>query len=169
MNKTLRCITSLLTKLLLFTQSTYASGYTNGESSTFDWTEIRKEIAESQGIIVVTTASWSSLPGKASVFLRQNDAWQEATRAQVVVGRNGLGWGIGIADFRSIEGPSKREGDGKGPAGVFRLRQSFGQQRSNQKLPHLVISDSHVCVDDIRSQYYNRIIDEKGVVRDWDS
>jgi zinc D-Ala-D-Ala dipeptidase len=49
----------------------------------------------------------------------------------MVVGRNGLAWGIGVvptddAQVRSESAPVKREGDGRAPAGIFALSTAFG-------------------------------------------
>ena len=42
-------------------------------------------------------------------------------------GKNGLAWGKGIADnLDQRDGPVKHEGDGKAPAGIFKLGTAFG-------------------------------------------
>lgn len=99
------------------------------------------------------------------------------TPIPIVVGKNGLGWGIDIIPtdnvaVRQSSDPVKREGDGKSPAGVFDLGTAFGyaaQPLSGLKLPYLTLTPSIECVDDTRSKYYNRIVDRNAVTPDWNS
>jgi len=89
----------------------------------------------------------------------------------IVVGRNGLGWGIGLiatddAQVRSGSDPVKREGDGKSPAGVFALGTAFGYASDplqGLKVPYLNLTPSIECVDDPGSKHYNRIVDRSVV------
>jgi D-alanyl-D-alanine dipeptidase len=95
----------------------------------------------------------------------------------IVVGTNGLGWGIGIvatdgAGVRAANDPVKKEGDGKSPAGVFTLGTAFGyaaQPFPGLKMPYLSLTPSIECVDDPRSKNYNRIVDRNRVTPDWKS
>ena len=43
-----------------------------------------------------------------------------------VVGRNGLAWGRGVRTDLPAGEPQKREGDGRAPAGIFKLGPAFG-------------------------------------------
>lgn len=94
----------------------------------------------------------------------------------VVVGKNGLGWGTGVAPAPSQAGdgsdPVKKEGDGKAPAGVFRLRTAFGyasERLSGSRMPYLNLTPSVECVDDTHSTFYNRVLDRGTVAADWNS
>jgi D-alanyl-D-alanine dipeptidase len=90
----------------------------------------------------------------------------------VVVGKSGLGWGIGIRNVPRASGPIKKEGDGKAPAGIFRLSATFGYapaQPSAWKMPYIALTKSVECVDDPRSKFYNRIVDRSSVSPDWNS
>jgi D-alanyl-D-alanine dipeptidase len=68
----------------------------------------------------------------------------------------------------------KREGDGRSPAGVFRLSSAFGYAPADQarwiKLPYVQCSVTLECVDDGKSAYYNSVL-ERGSVKkpDWNS
>ncbi|MFQ5582903.1 MAG: L,D-transpeptidase, partial [Calditrichia bacterium] len=67
-----------------------------------------------------------------------------------------------------------KEGDGKSPAGVFELGTVFGfapaEQMKGLHMPYLQITESMECVDDVRSKYYNRILDRRQVENpDWQS
>lgn len=65
----------------------------------------------------------------------------------------------------------KREGDGKTPLGIFQVGPLFGfKQPINRKFPFLLLKDSTVCVDDVHSRYYNRLVDSRLISDiDWHS
>jgi len=79
----------------------------------------------------------------------------------VNIGRNGLGWGLGQPGFtpKSNE-PRKHEGDGKAPAGIFKISTAFGYVKSmNIKMPYIQADKALICVDDSHSKDYNKILD----------
>ncbi len=80
----------------------------------------------------------------------------------VNLGRNGLGWGIGESGFTPKAGePVKREGDGRAPAGIFKISKAFGYAaRVRTKMPYLQADKELICVDDSESKYYNQILDK---------
>lgn len=136
--------------------------------------------AHSTQMIVVTTSGWNAVDGQLQRFERAtaHEKWRRAGEPiSIVVGRNGLGWGIGVVatdepGIRGTSEPVKKEGDGKSPAGVFALGTAFGyssQPLPGLKLPYLGLTSSIECVDDVRSKYYNRIMDRSAVVPDWKS
>jgi L,D-peptidoglycan transpeptidase YkuD (ErfK/YbiS/YcfS/YnhG family) len=87
-------------------------------------------LARSRQVVVVTTRGWDAVPGTLRRFERRgkSGAWvRVGADVPVAVGRNGLGWGVGVVETGGMtEGPAKREGDGKAPAGVFALGSAFG-------------------------------------------
>jgi zinc D-Ala-D-Ala dipeptidase len=132
-------------------------------------------LARSRQLVVVTTRDWDSVPGTLRRFERKNSKakWQPVGAAvPVVVGRNGLGWGVGLG-ARAGDGPDKKEGDGKAPAGVFKLGPAFGFDASSSswlKMPYAPLTPSVECVDDVKSGQYNQIVDRNGVQAiDWRS
>ncbi|MGD0912285.1 MAG: hypothetical protein ABR928_10330 [Terracidiphilus sp.] len=135
--------------------------------------------AHSTEMIVVTTPNWDAVEGRLQRFERANAhaAWHPAGEPiPIVVGKNGLGWGIGLAaedpSIRAAQEPVKKEGDGKSPAGIFDLGTAFGYAAEpllGLKLPYLALTPSIECVDDARSKYYNRIVDRSTVNPDWNS
>jgi L,D-peptidoglycan transpeptidase YkuD (ErfK/YbiS/YcfS/YnhG family) len=137
-------------------------------------------LAGSTQAIVVTTASWSAVQGRLQQYARADthSMWHAVGRpVEIVVGTNGLGWGIGIARADSAEArtagdPVKKEGDGKSPAGVFTLGTAFGyaaQPLPGLKMLYLTLAPSTECVDDPQSKSYNRIVDRNTVKPDWKS
>jgi L,D-peptidoglycan transpeptidase YkuD (ErfK/YbiS/YcfS/YnhG family) len=135
--------------LLYVTQATGAGPLVGAEAS----------LAKAQQLIVVTTDGWDSAVGRLCRFERQGEAWQGAGECfSVVVGKKGLAWPAGSA---TVEAPTKREGDNKAPAGVFRLAQAMGYAAAppvGTTFPYRAIVDDLHCVDDSGSSYYNRIV-----------
>ena len=103
----------------------------------------------------------------------------------MVVGRTGIAWGVGF-DGLSADGPSKHEGDGKAPAGIFPLDTAFGfaqrdsmqrvivavsqqcqvggfcsdiQSSTQQQLPYAQLLPTTDCVADTDSAHYNTVLD----------
>lgn len=131
-------------------------------------------------LIVVTTSSWDAVDGQLQRYQRSsaNDPWRAVgDSTPVVVGKKGMGWGIGIVPAEELRfpgaiEPAKKEGDGKAPAGIFRLSTSFGyadEKKAEWKMPYVRLTATIDCVDDSQSQHYNRIVDRKKVSPDWTS
>lgn len=135
-------------------------------------------LSASTEIIVVTTSDWSSVDGTLQRYQRSHPGRKWVAVGEpvaVVVGKNGLGWGSGLVltdGIRDASDPVKKEGDGKAPAGVFSLSESFGYSPDAQpgsKMPYVPLTASVECVDDITSQFYNRVLDDRSVTPDWNS
>jgi D-alanyl-D-alanine dipeptidase len=131
-------------------------------------------------MIVVTTSDWHAVEGRLRRYERatEYEDWRPVgDPISMVVGRNGLAWGIGVvptddAQVRSASDPVKREGDGRAPAGVFALGTAFGyasEPLQGLKMPYLNLTPSIECVDDPGSKHYNRIVDRSLVAPDWKS
>jgi D-alanyl-D-alanine dipeptidase len=129
-------------------------------------------------ILVVTTQDWNGVEGTLQAYERPQarKRWKAVGEPiSVVVGKKGLGWGAGVASDagrQAASGPIKQEGDGKSPAGIFRISTAFGYAAQGQpgwKMPYLSLTPSMECVDDARSKFYNRVLDRATVVPDWSS
>lgn len=121
-------------------------------------------------VILVVTPDWTSTKGSMRFFDRTAKGWKEnGHAADVVIGRSGLAWGRGI-NQETGAGPVKKEGDGKSPAGVFRLGTAFGfgSLPATLKLPYRELRDTTECVDDVKSVSYNRVVD-RNAESDWKS
>ena len=129
---------------------------------------------ESRQLIVVTSDSWDETHATLRRYERAttSEAWQLlGGPIPVMLGRSGLAWGVGI-NSESGDGPRKHEGDGKSPAGIFRLGAAFGfaATADGVKLPYVPLRPTTECVDDVASMHYNRIVDRAEVPRvDWSS
>ena len=126
--------------------------------------------AQTGQLIVVTTQNWSSSEGKLQRYERIGVGWQEVGKAiDIKLGRNGLGWGRGLHGIPENARFIKKEGDGKSPAGIFELKQAFGYAPFEVDYPYEVYTEEDHCVDDVNSQYYNKIIKSKRIQRDYQS
>src|ERR1044072_6174090 len=82
-------------------------------------TRVESPLAGWRQVVLVTTPDWDSVRGTLRRFERRGEraGWTQVGEAfEIVVGRSGLGWGAGLIETEG-EGPSKREGDGRGAAG----------------------------------------------------
>ena len=127
-------------------------------------------------MVLVVTPSWNATAGTLRRFTRDADAeaWRPIGEpVPVVVGRTGVAWDD--AQVAPLAGePTKREGDGRSPAGAFALDTAFGfdirQIVPWVRLPYVQLRTTTECVDDPRSAHYNTIVDRTGVSRvDWAS
>ena len=110
-------------------------------------------------LLVVRTKSWTSAAANLQRYRRVNEQWRAIGKPiPVSVGKNGLAWGRGIYRHAG-HGPTKREGDGCAPAGVFRLGPAFGyapRPPAGCKLPYRAITDRDYFVDAPAANDYNR-------------
>ncbi|MCE5264628.1 MAG: L,D-transpeptidase family protein [Deltaproteobacteria bacterium] len=132
--------------------------------------------APSLQALVVTTENWFASDATLRLYERSDvlSPWAPAgEKIPAVVGRNGLAWGRGIHPDPAAGGDPKREGDGKTPAGLFRLGPAFGDQPGGSVpwigLPYQQMTEKSRCVDDMASALYNRWVEEGSVPKDWNS
>lgn len=127
---------------------------------------------DSQQLVVVTTASWTATTGRLQRYERGEAGFVKVGAAvDVVVGDGGLGWGVGVNEFAAGPAePKKMEGDGRAPAGVFHLTSVLGKIGVPQtKMPKHVIAAGDVCVDDVTSGLYNRVLAPPPPEKSWSS
>jgi D-alanyl-D-alanine dipeptidase len=131
-------------------------------------------LSQTSQMVVVTTSNWTSSEGVLRRFERMERGWQQTGPSiPVVVGRAGLGWGRGM-NPASSSGPQKMGGDGRSPAGVFRLTYAFGYAPADEvpeiRLPYMQCTESVECVEDTNSAYFNIIVDRHAAAKvDWKS
>lgn len=125
-----------------------------------------------QQAIVVITPGWNSVDGTLRRFEKQDGKWQPVgDQFPIVVGKNGLGWDGIIEPLSAAAQPIKKEGDGRSPAGIFKITELFGFEPSLEaNMPYRPLTEYIECVDDASSQSYNQIVDLKDVPHpDWNS
>jgi len=129
-----------------------------------------QEMTESKQLLVVTTKNWSVSSGSLQRYERDGNSWKKVgQKIDILLGRNGLGWGIGLHEVPKDAKIIKKEGDGKAPAGLFRLNQAFGYAPFKIDYPYEVYKETDHCVDDVNSKYYNKIVDSIKIDRDYKS
>lgn len=115
----------------------------------------------SNQVLYVTTSSVNDFRGTMVLFERKNyhKRWMRVDSFTVVVGRAGLAKDAQPnISFNNIM-PVKREGDGRSPAGIFRLGDVFSYHAlSNLRMPFILVDTNFYCVDDATSAYYNTLI-----------
>ena len=128
------------------------------------------QIPNTKQLIVVTTKNWSTPQGSLQRYEKEGKAWHKIGKAIAIkLGRNGLGWGIGLHSTPKDAKIIKKEGDGKAPAGIFELKQAFGYFPFVVDYPYEVYKATNHCVDDVNSKFYNKIVDSTKVAVDYKS
>ncbi|HRH59128.1 MAG TPA: L,D-transpeptidase family protein, partial [Chitinophagaceae bacterium] len=97
--------------------------------------------------------------------------WKLKASFAVTVGRSGLAWDPSASLSHKKEAATKHEGDGKSPSGIFKLGPVFSYHTIGKiKMPFKQVDTNAICVDDIHSVYYNRLIQKDTVAqKDWNS
>ncbi len=116
--------------------------------------------AQARQLILVVTPDWNADHGSLQTFVRDGQGWRAAgLAAPVTIGHAGAAWGRGLQP-EAGEGPRKREGDGRSPAGVFRLGIAFGYAAgATTAMPYRALTAGDYCIDVSGSPLYNRIVD----------
>ena len=119
---------------------------------------------DAQQLVLVSTPDWDATTGTLRRYERDGDGWREVgTASPIAVGRSGSAWGVGLHSAQT-GGPLKREGDGRAPAGVFRIGTAFGYaDRVASAWPYQGMTASDWCIDVPASPLYNRIVDAADV------
>ena len=131
---------------------------------------LQAQIPDTKQLIVVTTKNWSTSNGMLQRFEKEGSSWGKVGKAiNIKLGRNGLGWGIGLHTTPKNAKYIKKEGDGKAPAGIFTLKQAFGYAPFKVNYPYEVYKETDHCVDDVNSKLYNKIVDSRKINIDYKS
>lgn len=122
-------------------------------------------------LVVGIVDDWTATTATLRSYSRIDGRWQQLDEPwPAVVGRTGVAWGRG--QHGAQPGPTKREGDGKSPAGVFALGAAYGYASgapAGTQLRYVAADAELECVDDIDSAHYNRIVDRRATAVDWTS
>lgn len=122
-------------------------------------------------MIVVVSDDYDTSDAKLQRYVLQNAKWQKVGKEiNIKIGKNGMGWGLGIHNTPKDAKIIKKEGDGKSPIGIFELGFAFGYEPFDVKYPYNVMKEYHHCVDDGKSMFYNQIINSNmRMVKDYTS
>lgn len=134
-------------------------------------------LASSRQAVLVVAEGWDSPKAVLSLLEREKPGspWRPVGPfSPALLGRNGIAWGAGFDEAAGPADPRKKEGDGRAPAGIFRIGTAFGYAPGGEAafvhIPYLPLDNTWKCVDDPRSGHYNRLLRKTGVLRpDWNS
>ena len=118
-------------------------------------------LADARRLVLVTTQGMDRLSARLRRFERAEAGapWRALGPAEhAVVGRSGLAWGHGFRANARADEPVKREGDGRSPAGFFRIGRGFGVPATARPGDLVLRPAATLCVDDPASPDYNRIV-----------
>ncbi len=132
-------------------------------------------LEERTQLVTVVTDDWDTFRATLRRYERDGEEWRQVGMpVAAVIGRNGYGWGSGLHGEGAPpgrDGPPKREGDGKSPAGVFGIGAAYGYAEAQPalSLPYTQATEPLRCVDDPESAHYNSIVSMAETAVDWKS
>lgn len=114
-------------------------------------------------LVLVLTDAWKANQGALFAYERSPDGWRaHLAHVAVAIGQSGSAWGIGLHGPQ--QGPQKREGDGRSPAGMFGIGTAFGYAKQERTgIAYRALSEFDYCIDAGGSAHYNRIVDSRTV------
>jgi D-alanyl-D-alanine dipeptidase len=124
------------------------------------------ELATATQLVLVMAENTGGVRATLQTYERATTStpWQRRGADEpAVLGHRGLGLGWTLRGAASTTIPVKVEGDGRTPAGVYRIGAPFGSApRSLHGYMHLR-KGQQFCVDDLRSAHYGRIVPRSAV------
>lgn len=103
-------------------------------------------IANSKQLIISLSPDDQATDSEISLWEKKRNRFQLIKTFPAKIGRNGL----------TIK---KQEGDGKSPAGIFKVYSAFGQNQSiPSKMPYRQVDQNSHCIDDVAHPDYNKIV-----------
>lgn len=138
------------------------------------FSDLKKIIKNSKQFLIVTSKDWDLTNANLAYYEMKNGKLVSMSEnIPVNLGRSGLGWGNDMIKFNTSTGPMKHEGDGRAPAGIFKLSYSFGYLPKDSvswlKYPYKQVTTKIECVDDTTSMYYNTLVDANDIKTTWTS
>ncbi len=116
-------------------------------------------IPDARQLIVGLADAWDSSRATLWTFERTRTGWEptDISEVPILLGRNGLAWGKGVLPVP--QGQLKREGDGKTPAGYFKIGKIYGYPDhlpAGSSFPYHQVGYYDCWVDDVNNPHYNR-------------
>lgn len=109
--------------------------------------------------VVGIAADWNSSEVELQLYQKSGNTWRKSgTTWKGRLGKNGLVWGLGLHP-QPTKAAIKAEGDGRTPAGVFRIGGAWGSDdsiRKHAKLSYRRVTTRDLWVEDPASPSYNR-------------
>ncbi len=125
-----------------------------------------------QALLVIGESKGCCL-AKMWLFEKTYDWQQVGSKIDVVVGCNGFAWSHGLHGSCPEGEETRTEGSKTTPLGIYPIDSVFGlnplEECEPYNLPYIHFNSSVFAVDDVKSQYYNMIVDANVVEKDWQS
>lgn len=126
-------------------------------------------------LLVGIAPTWNSYRATMQCYEREDErsAWKPAFKNAwpILLGKNGLAWGRGIFVAPENSGPTKKEKDGRAPAGIFKLGSVYGYQPAppdGTRWPYVQVGPYDAWIDDPKLPHYNEHVRvEAGKIPDW--
>lgn len=122
--------------------------------------------SEAKQLIVATGADWDTHRGNMLLFERKSarSAWQQVVFSKpvpVLFGRKGMAWGRGAIPIPKggTRSTFKKEGDGRTPAGCFKLGKVYGYASTmpaGSRYPYRQVTKWDAWIDDVKNPLYNQ-------------
>lgn len=135
-------------------------------------TSFNNYLKDNSQVLFVKTPSLNSITGMMFLYERKNTGkpWKLVDSFAVTVGRAGLAKDMQSNLSFNQTMPVKQEGDGKSPAGIFKLGKVFSYHNlTNLEMPFVQVDTNFYCVDDVSSSYYNTLIKQDTVQHNFNS
>jgi len=126
---------------------------------------------QTRQLIVVTSDNWNTTQGHLSFYeFAATNKWIPVLKdIPVMIGRHGMAWGAGLQSSELNTGTLKHEGDGKSPAGIFKLTRLFSYGEMESRMDYVKADSTLYCIDDVNSAYYNQLVSTRNMDKDWGS
>ncbi len=140
---------------------------------TFAATKPQQLLSDSEQLIIVLAKDGDTTQGQMQRFARTTvkSAWNTVGKPiPIVIGKQGMAWDFHFKN-NSDYLPIKTEGDNRTPIGVYALGPLFDfDEKIKYKKNYFPLTNASICVDDVKSNYYNQLIDGNKVKqKDWHS
>jgi hypothetical protein len=120
--------------------------------------------AEARQLVVCLTADWNTHRATLLRLERTDtgtDTWTVIGQPRpALLGKHGLAWGRGIGPVPpDTTAPTKKEGDGRSPAGVFAIGRIFGSDPTlpgGADFPYRQVTTADAWIDDPEHPLYNQ-------------
>jgi L,D-peptidoglycan transpeptidase YkuD (ErfK/YbiS/YcfS/YnhG family) len=117
------------------------------------------DIADAERLILVLGDGLTVSAATLRLYRRQDDTWQATGEPKAAsLGADGMAWSWAARAYATQGEPVKVEGDGRSPAGFFRVGKAFGFSPRAVSSYTQLRPGEHYCVDDAASPHYNRIV-----------
>ena len=116
---------------------------------------------QTKQIVISIAPDWNSSSGRLQLFEKRDREWAPASPPwDVLYGRNGLAWGIGVHTTPTkAPHPLKCESDKRSPVGIFKIGKIFTYDTTLPKgadFPFHTMSHADAWIDDPSLPNYNR-------------